>query len=58
MELQFLELSSVPGTELMSVPEGFWNCSSRSSRKGNFFFSSIPKLAGTVELFVPGTGTV
>ena len=58
VELQFLELSSVPGTELMSVPEGLWNCSSRPSRKGNFFFSSIPKLAGTVELFVPGTGTV
>ena len=40
VELQFLELSSVPGTELMSVPGGLWNCSSRSSRKGNFF--SVP----------------
>ena len=32
VELQFLELSSIPGTELMSVPGGLWNCSSRSSR--------------------------
>ena len=51
--------STVPGTEfrsrmeLISVPDGFWNCSSKSSRKWNYFFSSIQKMAGTVELFFP-----
>ena len=39
--------------ELISVPDRFWNCSSRSSRKWNYFFSSIQKLAGTVEHFFP-----
>ena len=56
--------SAVPGTEfrsgmeLISVPEKNLNCSSSSFRRWNFFFSSVPKWAGTVELFVPGTGTV
>ena len=40
LELQFLEL--------ISVPEEFWYYSFRSSRKCNYFFPSIQKMAGTV----------
>ena len=52
ISVPFQSSSSVPGTDIL-VPKGFWNCSSSSSREWNYFFSSVQKMACTVELFVP-----
>ena len=53
-ELTFQFHSKVPVLfQELIFSQGYWNCSSCSFREWNYFFSSVQKMACTVELFVP-----
>ena len=46
------------GTELISVPKNFFELQFQYFLEAELFGQFRSKIAGTVELFVPGTGTV